>query len=119
MSSPYESFTDEIDESGHQYTSVLFRLSNAVMLFFCEKGGDLRLGTFAVAMPQFEGKTYVSSILLGERNMVITKILAERAAYAYRGMALVSTHLPEIFETDASSVLIKLMNKILDKAGMK
>ena len=119
MSAPYESFIEEIDEHGYQYSSVLFKLSNAVLVFFYEKGRSARLGTLAVAMPQFGGKTCVSSILLGERNMVITKILAERISNAYHGIALVSTHLPEIQGTEASSMLLKLTQKILDKADLK
>ena len=119
MSTPYKSFSEEIDESGLQYSSILFKLSNAVLVFFYEKGENVRLGTLAVAMPQFEGKTCISSILLGERNMVITKILAERVSNLYNGIALVSTHLPQIQETESSSVLMKLTQKILDKAGLK
>ncbi len=70
-------------------------------------------------MPQFEGKTCISSILLGERNMDITKILAERTSNVSRGIALVSTHLAEIRETEQSTTLFKLAKKLLNKAGLK
>jgi len=119
MSTPYESFYEEIEERDYKFSAVLFKMSNAVLVFFYEKGGSMRLGTLAVAMPQFGGKTCISSILLGERNMVITRILAERISNAYQGIALVSTHLVEIRETEASSTLLKLTQKLLDKASLK
>jgi hypothetical protein len=55
---------------------------------------------------------------LGERNTVVTKILAERFASAFKGIALVSTHLAEINDTEVGSTLLKLTQKLLDKASV-
>ena len=118
MAEPFESFFEEIEEKGHHFSSVLFKLSNAVLVFFYE-GGSVKLGTLAVAMPQFEGGACISSILLGERNMNVTKILAERVSNASKGIVLVSTHLAEVREIEVSSVLFKLTQKILEKASFK
>lgn len=89
------------------------------MLVFFYEGKELKLGTLAVAMPQFGGRTFISSILLGERNMDITKILAERFSDASGRIAIVSTHLAEIRETEHSATLFKLAQKLLDKADLK
>lgn len=118
MTTPYESFHEEIEERDQRLEAVLLKLSNAVLAFFYEKG-NMKLGTLAVAMPRFGEKTCISSILLGERNMVLTRILAERIASVSKGITLVSTHLPEVHEAGTSSALIKLTQKLLDKAGLK
>ena len=118
MSAQYLSFCEEIENKGRRFTALMFKLGNAVLAFFYE-GEDVKLGTLAVAMPQFEGKTCISSILLGERNMDITKILAERVSDATKGIVLVSTHLAEVREIEASSALFMLTQKLLNKAGLK
>jgi hypothetical protein len=115
MSVPYASFSEEIETGDHRFIAILFKLSNALITFIYE-GDNMKLGTLAVAMPQFEGKTCISSILLGDRNMVLTKILAERLSNASNGIALVSTNLLEIHEAEISSAIFKLTQKLLDKA---
>jgi len=117
MATSYESFREEIEEKGYRFTAILIKLSNAVLVFFYE-GGDMKLGTLAVALPFGDGPC-VSSILLGERNMVITKILAERFASAFKGITLVSTFLVEIGGSEVSSTLLKLTKKLLDKVGLQ
>ena len=118
MSSPPVSFSEEIEEKGHRFSAVFFKLGNAVLVFFYE-GDEIKLGTLAAAMPQFEGKMCISSILMGERNTILTKILAERFSNASKGIALVSTHLAEITDVGTSATLIKLTKKLLDKATLK
>ena len=118
MSVPYASFSEEIETGDHRFIAILFKLSNALIAFIYE-GDNMKLGTLAVAMPQFEGKTCISSILLGDRNIVLTKILAERLSSASNGIALVSTNLPEIQEAEISSAIFKLIQKLLVKAGSK
>ena len=114
----YESFSEEIEENDYKFTATLIKVENATITLFDEKG-SARLGTLAVAMPQFGGKTCLSSILLGERNEVITKILAEYLARAFNGIALVSTHLTGIKESEFSPILLKLAQKLIEKAKSK
>ena len=117
MTAPYESFHEEIEERERRFEAVLIRLSNAVLVFFYK--GEMKLGTLAVAMPRFGEETCISSILLGERNMVITRVLAERVASISKGMTLVSTYLPEMQDAEANSTLMKLNQKLMEKAGLK
>jgi hypothetical protein len=57
----------------------------------------------------------LSSILLGERNTILTRLLAERLAAKTRKIALVSIHIRTIEETEAGQTLMKLMEKVLGK----
>jgi hypothetical protein len=114
-SESYESFSASVDSGKHEFQATLFKLENAVLVFFYS-AKTMKLGTLALALPQFAGKSYLSSILLGDRNHVITKILAGRIAQKYSEIALVSTHLPEIQEANVSSILFKLAEKLLDTA---
>ena len=117
MSAPYVSFFEEIEEKGYHFSSVLLKLSNSLIVFFYE-GVEMKLGTLAVALPQFNERTSISSILLGERNMNLTKILAERFSNSFQGVVLVSTHLAEVREIEVSSILFKLTQKLFAKIGL-
>jgi hypothetical protein len=111
-----EIFRGEIEENGYKLSATLLRLDNSVMAFFDEKG-SIKLGTLAIAMPQPGGKTYLSSILLGDRNIVTTKILAGHFSNAFNCISLVSTHLAHIEERRGGSLLLKLAQKLVDKAS--
>ena len=112
----YEIFSEETEERGYRLTATLLRLENSVMAFFDEKG-SMKLGTLAVAMPKLGSQTYISSVLLGDRNIVITKILAGRFSNAFNRIALVSTHLADIREREVGSLLLRLAQSLIDKAS--
>jgi len=118
MAMPYKSFHEEIEDQKRHFEAVLIKLSNATLVFFYEKE-EMRLGTLAVAMPSFGERGCISSLLLGEKNMVLTRVLAERVANASNGIALVSTYLPETKEAEASPMLVKLVQRLIDKADLK
>ena len=111
---PYlRTFSEEIKEGDYSFTVTLFEVENAAIVLFNEKG-RMRLGTLAVAMPRFEGGPCISSVLLGERNMIITKVLAERLSAHFNRIVLVSTHLKEVKEDVMGSVLMRLTQRLLD-----
>lgn len=112
---PYpRTFSEEIKEGEYNFTVTLFEVENAAIVIFNEKG-RMRLGTLAVAMPHFEGGPCISSALLGERNMIITKVLAEQLSTHFNRIVLVSTHLKEIKGDLVGSVLMRLAQKLLNK----
>jgi len=113
MSYP-RTFSEEVKEGDYNFTVTLFEVENAAIALFNEKG-HMRLGTLAVAMPHFKEGPCVSSVLLGERNMIITKVLAERLSAHFNRIVLVSTHLREIKEAAMGSVLVRLTQKLLNK----
>lgn len=78
----------------------------------------MKLGTLAVSMPQLSGPSHMSSVLLGGRNMIITKLLADHFSKSFNSLALVSTHLAKISGSDAS-ILINLAKKLTKIMGSK
>ena len=70
-------------------------------------------------MPQFEGKKVISSILLGEKNSIITKILAEYLSRTFNRIVLVSTHITNIKENEVNPILMKLTQKLIKKTKAK
>ncbi|MBS7644092.1 hypothetical protein KEJ26_05930 [Candidatus Bathyarchaeota archaeon] len=109
----YPKFTaEQIKENGHAFHVFFLEVENAVFVFF---GEEPKLGTFSVALPpRGEGPT-TSSVLLGDRNTIVTRILAERLATAFGKMVLVSTYLKKISEGEGGPVLLKLAQKLLEK----
>lgn len=98
-----------------KFTAKLFEVENAVIAFFDEEG-SLKLGTLTIAVPQFSGESCISSVLLGSRNALITKVLAEQLVRAFNKIALVSSHLAVIQENQTNTLLIRLAKKLCDKA---
>ena len=105
---------EEIEEKGVHFSATLLKLENSVIVFFNERE-SFKLGTLAIAMPNPLTATYLSSILLGDRNIIITKILAGRFSNAFSCISLVSTHLANISEMDIGTLLLKLAQKLIDK----
>jgi hypothetical protein len=112
----YKIFSEEMEEEGYKLTATLLRLENSVVAFFDEKG-SMKLGTLAAAMPGLSGQTSISSVLLGDRNMAVTKILAGHFSKTFNSIALVSTHLSEFSERKLGSSLLKLAKRLIDKAS--
>jgi hypothetical protein len=107
-----------VKEGERSFVGRLFEVENAVLAFFDEEG-SLKLGTLTIAMPQFEGRTCLSSVILGERNVLVTKLLAEQLARAFQKIALVSTHLVEIEARQTSASLLRLAASLCEKARAK
>ena len=81
------------------------------MTLFNEKPRIL-LGTLVMAVPQLDYRGSVSSLLLGDRNVVFTKVLAERLASSFKKMALVSTNLNANLTNKEMRVISKLLQKV-------
>ena len=79
---------EEID--GQRYTAALLELPNACLLFISE--GRLALGTLALAVPSsLQEKPGITSVgVLGERHVLLARVLAERLASLKGKIALVS-----------------------------
>jgi len=61
----------------------------------------------------------LSSILLGERNTLIARLLAEQLAKTTETIALVSVFAKTLTEKEASSVFLKLFRKTLKKRSRR
>ena len=106
---------EEIVERDTSFFAIYLETKNSSFLLMSE--GEDQLGTLAVAMPQPQKLVGppLSSILLGDRNMMIARILAELLAKNTRKMASVSVFTKTLVETEAAPILRKLMEKTLRK----
>jgi hypothetical protein len=106
---------EELVENGKLFLALSLETGNASILFLSE--GEDRLGTLAVAMPQAQRMLGppLSSILLGERNTIIARLLAEQLANKTKRIALVSVFARTLTEKEASTVFLKLFEKTLKK----
>ncbi len=106
---------EEHNEQGTSFFAVYIETKNANQLFLSE--GEDKLGTLAVAMPQPKNLvgSPLSSVLLGDRNMTIARLLAELLAQKTNKISLVSVFTKSVTEQEAVPILRKLMDKTLKK----
>jgi hypothetical protein len=110
---------EKLVERDTSFLAVHIETENANQLFLSE--GEDRLGTLAIALPQQQKLIGppLSSILLGDRNIMIARILAERLAQNTKKIALVSVFTKTVSEQEAAPILRKLMDKVLKKEENK
>jgi hypothetical protein len=103
--------TTNLIEGDLKFSVTLIEIENAVLAFYTPTDSP-KLGTLAIAIPQLRDQPGVSSVLLGERNNIITKILAERLSQKFNKITLASTHLEEIADNQSGKVLMQLTQQI-------
>jgi hypothetical protein len=104
---------EEMREKDRLFLSTYLEMKNAALILLSE--GEDQLGTLAVALPQ-SGKLLgppLSSILLGDRNTTIARILAEHLAKKMSKIALVSVFIKTITEKEVGPILMKLVEKTI------
>lgn len=106
---------EEIVEGQTAFLSLYLETQNSSFLLMSE--GEDKLGTLAVAIPQHEKLVgpSLSSILLGDRNIMVARLLAELLAKNTKKIALVSVFTKSIDEKEAAPIFKKLMEKTLRK----
>ena len=106
---------EEHVEQDRSFFAILVETKNAYQLFLSE--GEDRLATLAVAMPQPDKLvgSPLSSVLLGDRNIIISRSLAELLSEKTKKISLVSVFTKSINEHEAAPILGKLMDKVLKK----
>ena len=106
---------EEIVERDMTFFAVYIETENANQLFLSE--GEDRLGTLAVAIPQKQKLVGppLSSVLLGDRNMMVARVLAELLAQKTSKIGLVSVFIKSVSEQEAVPILRKLLEKTLKK----
>jgi hypothetical protein len=106
-----KNFQETVEGEKQSYSIHVFEVENAVIALFNEER-QVVLGTLAMAVPHPDIRGCISSLLLGGRNAVFTKVLAERLATSFKKMALVSTNLNTNLTNEEMQVLSKLLRKI-------
>ena len=106
---------EEIKENQTVFLALHLETKNANLVLMSE--GEEQLGTLAVAIPQAQKilGPPLSSILLGDRNIMIARLLAERLAEKTGKMALMSIFAKTVSERDAGSIFLRLFEKIVGK----
>ena len=110
---------EEIFEGDTRFFAVYIETENANQLFLSE--GKDKLGTLAVALPQKQKLIGppLSSVLLGDRNIMIARVLAELLAQKTKKIGLVSVFTKSVSEQEAAPLLRKLLEKTLKKEENK
>lgn len=106
---------EELTEQDKTFFAVYIETKNACQLFLSE--GEDKLGTLAVAMPQPKNLvgSPLSSVLLGDRNMMISRLLAELLAQQTGKIGLVSVFTKSVSEQEAAPIFKKLLDNTLKK----
>jgi hypothetical protein len=104
---------EELKEKDRTFLSLHIETPNSSILLLSE--GEDQLGTLAAAVPQAQKMLGppVSSILLGDRNTILSRMLAERLASKTGKIALTSVYLKATAEREAAPILIKLFDKTM------
>jgi len=104
---------EEIKENEILFLGLRLETKNANIILLSE--GEDQLGTLAVAIPQKEKMLGppMSSVLLGDRNMIVTRLLAERLAQKTGKIALASVFAKTMTEKDIGPIFLKLFDKTL------
>ena len=109
---------EELSEKNMRFFAIYIETKNAVLVFLSE--AEDQLGTLAASVPpatELSVQPLLSSVLLGDRNTVMARMLAERLATKTGKIGLVSVHLRTVGETEATPVLIKLFEKVTTTSG--
>ena len=110
MTAP-EFVSEEVRAGGVGLRGSVLNMKNAVVAFFWE-GGEMRLGTLSVAIPGG-----VSSTIMGVRDSIIGRMLAERIAERVGKVAVVSVYLKTVSVDVAGKPLLELSSRLLSKLG--
>ena len=104
---------EKIEAKNTVFSALYLETKNA-SLFLLSEGED-QLGTLAVAIPQASKMVGppLSSILLGDRNVIIARVLAERLAKKMNKIVLMSVFIKTIDEREVGPILLKLVERTL------
>jgi hypothetical protein len=105
---------EELCIQDKSFFSVYIETKNSTQMFLSE--GEDKLGTLAVAMPQPKNLvgSIPSSVLLGDRNMMIARLLAELLADKTKKISMVSVFTNSVNEQEAAPILRELLEKTLE-----
>jgi len=110
---------DEIIDQNVRFLVVYLETKNSCLVLLSES--EDKLGTLAIAVPEPQGMLgpVSSSILLGDRNAISARMFAEFLASKKKKIALISVYLQTIDETQARSVLMRLLEKVVSSGPQK
>ena len=109
-------FRETVEEKGTTYLATMLEMKNAYIFLLSE--GEEKLGTLAVSVPQRPGMVGppLSSVLLGERNSMLSRMLAESLARRLGKIILLSIFTRHEASRKVSHIFLSLLDKLLKKA---
>ena len=109
-------FRETVEEKGTTYVATMLEMKNAYIFLLSE--GEEKLGTLVVSVPQRPGIAGppLSSVLLGERNSMLSRTLAESLARRLGKIILLSIFTRHEAGRKASHIFLSLLDKLLKKA---
>jgi len=110
---------EKLTERDKVFSALYLEVENACLVLLSE--GEDRLGTLAVAIPQPQKMVGppLSSVLLGDRNVLTARLFAERLAGKANKIALASVFIKSISEREAGPILVKLFEKAIRPKGIR
>jgi len=103
---------EEISEKNRHFFAIYIETKNAVLVLLSE--AEDQLGTLAASVPtttELLTPQPLSSVLLGAKNTITARMLAERLTAKTGKIGLVSVHLRSMSETEANPLLVRLFEK--------
>ena len=106
---------EELKENDRLFVALRMETQNANMILLSED--EDQLGTLAVALPQSQKMLGppLSSVLLGDKNVILARMMAERLAAQTGKIALASVFVKTLAEREVGPVLLKLFDKTMKK----
>jgi len=104
---------EEMKENETLFLALHLETKNSNIILLSE--GEDQLGTLAVALPQAQKMLGppLSSVLLGDRNMIVARMLAERLATKTGKIALASVFSKTLAEREVGPIFLKLFDKAM------
>lgn len=99
---------------GREISVSVIKTENASIVL-CYDGEKPHLGTLAAALPFGKEGKPISSILLGEKDALLCRVIAERVTSITGKISLLSVSLRRVPPTDAGKVIFSLLSEIYTK----
>ncbi len=108
---------ESTSEKDNTFVGLRLETKNANIVLLSE--GEDQLGTLAAAVPQTRDMIGppTSSILLGDRNTIVARLLAERLAHQTGKIALASVFAKTVTDKDAGPIFLRLFDKVMKVRG--
>jgi len=105
---------DELVEKDNHFLAVYIEAKNSCLVLLSER--EDKMGTLAIAVPNPKDMLgpVSSSILVGDRNVISSRLFAEHVAAKKHKIALVSVYLERLTEVQAQAYFMQLLEKVLN-----
>ncbi|HUU88206.1 MAG TPA: hypothetical protein VMX17_10695 [Candidatus Glassbacteria bacterium] len=110
---------EDIVEQDTHFLAVYIEARNSCWIMLSEK--EDKMGTLALAVPNPKGLAgpVTSQTLLGERNAISARMLAEYIASKKGKITMVSVYLEKLNEIQAQKIFMNLIEKVFIKENQK